>query len=457
MKKRLVLVASCGLALAILLAGCTWFGTESLVGPQSLEVSGDYILAFSKLPSDIEATIEAYGGSVRSVLEAIDVVTVRVTQEALVAIEGIEGFVSAAPDVNLQWLPDEQVMIDDGGEVDVSTPYFRQWNLYAIDAMGAWEEGYTGDGVRVAVCDTGIDPDHPDFGDNVNVELSYSFVDWEPDIEDYNGHGSHVAGIIAAADNDVRVIGVAPNAEIVALKTNDATGGGLFSFLLEALIYAADVIDADVVNMSLGALWSHSGYVMTDSGPVYVGADAINTYAATVRKTLDYAQQQGVLLVASAGNSAMDGTGDAGWIHVPSDIGGCLTVSATGPQGFGLTFDPFATDLDLFAVYSNYGPQVDFAAPGGNIDWSLPYPFPLADDWVYSTYYSGYYAWVVGTSQAAPHVAGVAALIIEKNGGEMKPSHVLRELRASTDDLGKPGQDPYYGYGRVNAAQAVAP
>ena len=142
---------------------------------------------------------------------------------------------------------------------------------------------------------------------------------------------------------------------------------------------------------------------------------------------------------------------------MPSDIGGCLVVSATGPQGFGLTFDPFATDLDLFAVYSNYGPQVDFAAPGGNIDESLPFPFPLADDWVYSTYFNGYYAWVVGTSQAAPHVAGVAALIIEKNGGEMKPSHVLRELRGSADDLGKPGQDPYYGYGRVNAARAVEP
>ena len=136
-------------------------------------------------------------------------------------------------------------------------------------------------------------------------------------------------------------------------------------------------------------------------------------------------------------------------MHVPSDVGGTIVVSATGPIGWAV--DPM-TDLDVFAVYSNYGPQIDFAAPGGNFDPTVPNYWW---DFVLNCSNGQWYSWYAGTSQAAPHVAGVAALILEKNGGNMKPSHLKRELRKSADDLGKPGQDPYFGHGRVNAANAV--
>ena len=104
--------------------------------------------------------------------------------------------------------------------------------------------------------------------------------------------------------------------------------------------------------------------------------------------------------------------------------------------------------------YSNVGSQVDFAAPGG--DFQL---YPVGT-WYYDMVMNcvnGGYAWYAGTSQAAPHVCGVAALLVEKLGTDVKPAQLKAALRHSADDLGKPGQDPVYGYGRVNAARAVAP
>jgi subtilisin family serine protease len=166
---------------------------------------------------------------------------------------------------------------------------------------------------------------------------------------------------------------------------------------------------------------------------------------------VNYATQQGVLIIASAGNDAQNGQGDSGLLHVPSDVGDTVCVSATGPFGWGSDTSVY---LDDFAVYSNYGPQVDFAAPGGNFDPTLPRYWY---DFVLNCTNGQWYAWYAGTSQASPHVAGVAALIVEANGGDMKPSQIVRELRQSADDLGKPGQDVYFGHGRVNAAAAVAP
>jgi len=452
MERRLVLIGSCVLALPMILAGCTWFGQQSLVGPQSAETGEGYILAFSKLPNDVEETIEAHGGTVRSVLEEVDAVLVTGDAAFLAAIERVKGFGVAIPDIAIDWLPDiERVELSDE-HIGENEPFFSeyQWDMLAIDAPEAWNAGYTGAGVRVAVLDTGIDSLHPDLASNLNTALSTSFVPYEPFIDDLNGHGTNVAGIVAAADNQIGVIGVAPNAEIVAIKVLDGSGSGDFGWLIQGILYAVS-IDADIVNMSLGAYMSHNGYVRTPSGDVYVSANAIAGFVNLVKKTLNYAEKQEVFLAASAGNDTHDGTGDAGWMHVPSDVGCTAVVSATGPIGWGYSHD---VDLDLFASYSDYGPQIDFAAPGGNADDSLPLWF---FDLVLNCTNGQWYAWYGGTSQASPHVCGVAALIIEKNGGDMRPEHVLRVLHQSADDLGKPGQDPYYGYGRINAAQAVAP
>jgi len=280
--------------------------------------------------------------------------------------------------------------------------------------------------------------------------LSRSYVTSEPFIDDLHSHGSNVSGIIAAADNGSGVIGVAPNAEIVAFKVLAGTGSGDFGWILQGL-YDAVAINADVVNMSLGAYMDKGGFY--DEAGVWVSAQEVAEFVNLVKKAINYADANGVTVFTSAGNDGLDGQGDSGLLHIPSDIGAGVCVSATGPLGWWL--DP-TTNLDEFAFYSNYGPQIDFAGPGGNLDFNLPWPFPAAYDLVFNCFAGGY-GWMAGTSQATPHVAGVAALIIEMNGGNMKPQHVIRDLRQSADDLGKPGQDVYFGHGRVNAARAVAP
>ena len=452
MKKLMRLGLLSVILLGLTLSGCTsWVSPMNRLAPMSGESTHSYVLAFSKLPNQVEALVSAQGGVVTSILEEIDVVLATGDLAFEANAEGLPGLSAILPDFRADWLPQMERIEVSAEHIGSDEPFFdsHQWDMLAIEAPGAWDAGYTGAGVRVAVMDTGIDADHPDLAPNLNAGLSASFVPYEPFIDDLDGHGSNVAGIIAAADNGYGVIGVAPQAEIVAIKVLDGTGSGNFGWLLEGLLYAASV-DVDVVNMSLGTYLSHNGYVRTGSGDVFVGAAAINEFINLVRKTMNYVSQQGVLLVASAGNDAHDGTGDSGWIHLPSDVGGCVVVSATGPIGWAYSQD---VDLDEFAFYSDYGPQIDFAAPGGNADFSLPLWF---FDLVLNCNHEGWYSWFGGTSQAAPHVAGVAALIVEKGGGSMKPAHVLRELRNSADDLGKPGGDPYFGYGRVNAAQAVS-
>jgi len=449
MKTRVCLLLGSLLLLGLLLTGCTsLFTPGSSIVPQGMDTEMDAILAFRQLPAGIEDTIASMGGTVRAVLGEIDAVLVTGTSEFLMSMEGVKGFEMAIPDATVNWLPDVQRVTFEGESIGDDEPFsWYQWDMTAIDAAGAWDAGYTGSGVRVAVLDTGIDVAHPDLVENINFALSTSFVPSEPTIDDGDGHGTNVAGIIAAADNEYGVIGVAPNAEIVALKVLSASGSGSFGWMLNAILYAV-ACDVDIVNMSLGAYLDKGGFY--DDDGTWVGANEVAAFLNLVKQTINYADAQGVLVIASAGNDALNGQGDSGLVHCPSDIGAAVCVSATGPIGWAL--DP-TVSLDDVATYTNYGPQIDFAAPGGNFDPTVDYYWY---DFVMNCTNGQWYAWYAGTSQAAPHVAGVAALIVEKNGGDMKPSQILRELRQTADDLGKPGQDITFGYGRVNAAQAVS-
>ncbi|TKB44214.1 S8 family peptidase [Thalassotalea mangrovi] len=344
-----------------------------------------------------------------------------------------------------------------------------QWGHQAVGAVEAWNAGNRGKGVRVAVIDSGADGGHPDLAPNINIELSRSFVPeetWDYAGPDSFNHGSHTAGTIAAADNGFGTIGVAPEAELVILKALSAdTGSGDSYGTMQAMVYAAN-IGADVANMSLGLSVRRNGLYDIEGTPYDTSDDiqfetaSIAQFIQTYGKAANYAKQNGVTLIASAGNEGTDLDHSDSLMKLPADLPAVNSISALGPRLWG---KDSATFTDHLAIYSNYGQSaIDFAAPGG--DYTSAFMSGGFDacnvaglvrpcyvfDFVFSTGNGGWY-WSVGTSMSAPHAAGVAALIIGANGGNMNPTHVEAKLRELAEDMGKPGRDDVYGHGKVQA------
>jgi len=330
-----------------------------------------------------------------------------------------------------------------------------QWAPKSIHAPEAWELGARGTGVRVAVLDGGINNNHLDLKGNVDVARSTSIVDGfsfneEVDPDGFS-HATHVGGIIAAQDNSKGTIGVAPGATLIGVKVLHE-GSGSFGDVIDGILYAATPIadggaGAHVINMSLGATFSS-------------GADArVLALAADMSVATTFAHDQGVVVIASAGNGDKFGRGidhDLGnSFTLPAQADHVLGVSATAPEGFILG----ATNFTKLASYSNFGTSIiDFGGPGGDFD-SDPDPNIYVFDMVLSpgTIYpekDGYF-FAAGTSMSAPAVAGVAALIVEKMGLARNPDAVATKLRSSSDDLLPLGVDKAYGYGFVNAGNAV--
>jgi lantibiotic leader peptide-processing serine protease len=438
------------------------------IQPASAAEERSYLLIFSteNLPADLETRVQRAGGTVSNAYEAIGVASAtsdRANFRSLAA--RIPGVIAAVPNTLIQWIDPPQVVPLEIGyppESGAGDVFFDlQWGHTAIDAPGAWNAGYRGAGARVAVLDTGFDLTHPDLAPNINLELSANFVPGETLQYGLPGpfsHGSHVAGTIAAAQNDFGVIGVAPEAELVLVKVLGDAGSGTFEWVMAGIIHAADV-DADVINMSLGAAIPRRGYEASTGE--WVGANDVAALLTAIGRTTNYAYQNGTTIITSAGNSALNLNHTADLVVVPAMSPHVIAISATAPIGWAV--DPFETFLDNLASYSNHGTSViDFAAPGGDFiypgDESCTIAGLLRPCWVFDLVFStgnGGWYWSAGTSMAAPHAAGVAALIVSANGGSMHPAQVEAALRHSADDLGKPGKDDAYGHGRVNAANAV--
>lgn len=419
-----------------------------------------------KLPKGLTKQIERLGGEIDREFEEVGIAVVRSNQKNFKAkAEKLKGVRSVLPNVSLQWIdPVENVAVGEfsnppsSGEDDFL--FDLQWGHDAVDAPEAWNAGLRGNGARVAVLDDGIDSDHPDLAPNLNAGLSTSFVPGETFEYSIPGdvfsHGTHTSGTVAAADNGYGTIGVAPEAELVMVKVlSSFTGSGSFSGVISGILYAAD-IDADVINMSLGAAIPRHGYY-DEELEEWVGADEVAELTTALGRATNYAHQQGTTIIASAGNAANDGDKDKDLLHLPSDSPHVISISATGPRGWAT--DPENISLDTPASYTNYGQSViDFAAPGGDFVYPgsesctvvLTQPCWVFD-LVFSTGSAGSWYWSAGTSMSAPHVSGIAALIIGENGGDMKPAQVEAQLRKLADDLGKPGKDDFYGLGRVDA------
>mgnify|MGYP003571908535 CR=1 FL=1 len=416
----------------------------------SMGFSANWILdsTSNKLPADLETLVTNAGGTLVKSLDDVGVAVAEfATREEAEAMEA-HGF-KVMPDIELNWLPGAQNNQGTVEHIGSNEGYYGyQWHLPLIGADLAWDAGYTGYGARVAVVDTGIFYYHPDLTANIDFAAGATFVPGTTDFLDDEGHGTHVSGIVAAVDNDWGSIGVAPHATIIPVKVLSSSGSGNISWIAAGIIHAANQ-DVDIINLSLGGTISKSGYL-----PYYTARDA-QYYIDLYRKALNYAKSKGALCIHSVGNDSVDMDHNWNQIILPVEAMNAngVGVSATGPKGL--------QDWYRLASYSNYGTSVvDVAAPGGDY---ANYPNPY---WWYDMVFSttinlpttppGYYrwSWMSGTSMAAPCAAGVAALIVSKYG-HMDPSQLKHKLIKSSDDLGKPGADPAYGKGHVNAYEAI--
>jgi len=276
------------------------------------------------------------------------------------------------------------------------------WGVDRIDAEKVWG-ATTGDSIKVGIIDSGIDVKHPDLKDNLKGGVST--VWYTTSYNDDNGHGTHVAGITAAIDNEIGVIGVGPKIDLYAVKVLDRRGSGYLSDVIEGLDWAI-ANGMQVVNMSLGT------------------ASNVPSFQEAIKRV----KAAGIVQVAAAGNT-----------------GGAVIYPAAYPEVIAVS----ATDqTDQIASWSSRGPEIDLAAPGVSI---------------YSTYKGQTYKTLSGTSMAAPHVAGVAALILSvpakcdyDSNGSCSPAEVQQRLEATAEDLGVSGRDILYGAGLVDAEKAVS-
>jgi len=434
----------------------------------------------NKISSKQLASIEKAGGVIRHVMSPVGMALVDSDTADFQDIVGnINGIHSVPRDISQRFVSpvDGEAISFQAASIEAVNPpitgdddffFDLQWGHTAINATDAWEKGHRGAGVRVAVLDSGIDVNHPDLAPNLNLFLSQTFVNEPLDSAiaapgDTFNHGTHTAGTIGAADNGFGTIGVAPEVELVAVKVLYHSGSGPFGSIFAGMVYAAE-IGADVVNMSLGASIPRNCTFYDEALDEFVHYPAWECSALWTagNRVANYMRKMGTLVIASAGNDGRDLNKDASLKEFPNDLPGVVPVSATAPIGW-LPYWP-NSNLDYLASYSNYGTSsVQFSAPGGD------YVYPGEElcglvvvrpcwlfDFVFSTGTGGWY-WSVGTSMAAPHATGVAALIIGANGGSgsMSPAQVIAAMKAGADDLGKPGKDSAYGHGRVNAANSV--
>jgi subtilisin family serine protease len=434
------------------------------------------------LPGGLAERVTAAGGELTGTLSEVGIATARSAQPQFAAsVRGLPGVRSVSISPTVRQGP---VQVVEGPSADFGNPptsgdddtrFDLQWGHDAVDAPEAWDAGYRGAGARVAVLDTGFDTDHVDLVPNIDAANSISFVPGEGltyALPDPFSHGTHTAGTVAAADNGIGTIGVAPEADLILVKVLPDAGCGGDAPILQGIMHAAGTADADIISLSLGAALEKRGYLEPgcSEGPeddVWVTANEVAEIRLAYTRVVQYANSQGATVIASAGNSASDADHTADLIHLPSDTPGVLSISASAPIGWAT--DPANAFLDYPASYTNYGQSViDFAAPGGDVqypgDENCTIAGLLRPCWVFDLVFStgssldpniASYYWSAGTSMAAPHVAGVAAIIVGAQGGEMNPAALERELRASADDLGKPGNDDFYGSGRVNAFNAV--
>ncbi|MBD8005437.1 S8 family peptidase [Bacillus norwichensis] len=450
------------------------------------EVSGPkeqhYSVLFNKkaVPSEFEQQIKTLGGEVTYTVPEIGFAEVKVPSKAFSKLKGISGVSAANP--SIKWnIPMAHKIEASHVNPDNAALWDKQWDIQRITHNGeSYKLGTGSHDVVVGIIDTGIDRNHPDLVKNL-MPGSKNFVpvggyqgaepyeNGDPNaFDDFHGHGSHVAGSIAA---NGAMLGVAPDVGIRSYRVF-GTSSAETSWIIAAMVAAAND-GVDVISMSLGGfdVKGQIFYVDPETGKKEnLGNDVADFNA--YKRAVEYATSKGSLVVVAAGNESLNATNKktvldyinlelaeyglyavgAGF-EVPGIIPGVVTVSATGPK-------------DVLANYSNYGPGfIDVAAVGGDarmydqyeaegrLDEYISYGL-FEQEFNLSTSQDGGYYWSIGTSMAAPKVSAVAALLIDKHG-KMTPKKLEDLLYKTAVDPVKGTDKKNFGNGHLNAYKAL--
>lgn len=476
--------------LSALLAAGTLAGCADVAGPAATAAprsaahslapgNGQHVVVFggNGIPAGFAAEVAALGGTVTYAHAGVGFAIVGGLDDAAASQVGQLGGVSGVQADEVFQL--ESTAAADGADLELAAAnqanpataarYGFQWNMRLINADDAWAAGKLGSaGVTVAILDSGLDYDAPDLNGLVDLSRSASFVPSDDaitaayfptrhPINDYNGHGTNVATQVSS--KAVALAGVTSRTTLIGVKVLGANNRGSLAGVLAGITFAADQ-GADIANLSLG------GFFIKAGNGAFVGL---------INRTLAYANRQGMLIVVSAGNGSVDQDHDGNSAVQYCGAPHVLCVSSVGPATGML-------DQDAPAFYSDFGRSaISVAAPGGNADAAGGFPLsprPWGNDfasWVWSLCakyrIAGFSATgapiltpcaagnrlygLLGTSQATPHVSGLAALLIAEHGYSRQPSAVKHAIERSALDLGATGTDPYYGRGRIDVARAL--
>jgi subtilisin family serine protease len=465
--------------------------------PRRVEVStvrGRYLVVFSgeNLPANLAERVSQLGGSLEAGLDGIGVASISglttTTAAELAAyadVDAVEldGLNTASenevpPDVafieersSIRILTHDEAsdprtclpVVDDAVAPTLAPFYKRQWHLCAIFADKAWAAGHLGsDDVVVAILDAGIDYLHPDLAGLVDLERSRSFAMEDGDdatiearfpgrssITDLRGHGTAMAAVVGS--NATIFAGVNQHVTFLAVKIWNRFGLGPVSQLIAGIVYAADH-GADVINVS---------------GTYNYDTKESRGTVKAVERAAQYAFRKGTVIIAAAGNDTTDLDNNGTMVRLPCEAAHVICASGTAPTAVVGVDGPW-TDVDARAPYSAFGrlaihvaapsgatanfrrvwmpcptTRTEFAfAPACRPGFPLPpgQPFPMSQ--------------CQGTSCAAAHTTGLAALLVAQLG-HGKPAKIRARILQSADDLGEDGKDPYFGNGRINVARAL--
>ncbi|WP_284036675.1 S8 family serine peptidase [Neobacillus sp. 114] len=480
-KKRMMAIA----ASSILAMSLVTFSTNLHTSASTKAESKNYLIAFNQsLPKNYLSEVKSAGGEVIRAVPEIGALEVRSANPAFLSQFKSSGKISAANVERTYKLENGNPEGADGKPVDITpdkdgTYWSSQWDIRHLTNEGksfAIESGGKGGTHKavVGIIDSGIDANHPDLkanfigGVNYVPEGGYSGKDIDKNnVTDTNGHGTHVAGSIAG---NGLVKGVGPNLGIRAYRIFDASGSAPTAPIVAAIVQAADD-GVDVINMSLGGFdnlkYTYEGTRYSDIADILLW-----------KRAVQYAVKKNVTIVAAAGNDSVNyadkksltdymnaNYGDENLVfkgvtfEVPGGTPGVITVSSSNKWS-----------TDKLAFYSNYGNSfIDVAAPGGDngpvYDTSRDlgqrdFTYRALSTW--PTYLPKYatmvdnkgYAYLHGTSMAAPKVAGIAG-VIKAAHPEYKPAQVQALIEKTALDLGKKGHDELYGKGEANAYTAL--